>query len=63
MGQAFLPTLAIVWIHTGIALGARWSGIPEVKIGLIVPRIARQEQVCVQPLGVCRERVRQMEVY
>jgi hypothetical protein len=31
MGQAFLPTLAIVWIHTGIALGARWS---EISTGL-----------------------------
>jgi hypothetical protein len=31
MGQAFLLTLAIVWIHTGIALGARWS---EISTGL-----------------------------
>lgn len=31
MGQAFLLTLAIVGIHMGIALGARWS---EISTGL-----------------------------
>ena len=44
--QAFLLTLAIVGIHTGIALGARWS---EIGAGLPPGAVAPVETLIVDP--------------